>query len=371
MPDGDLTPAAPGSFPPPPPSPAPPQTGLNSNEIRLVRRTIGWLFAAAAFFFVVMFWVVFVGRSNHQAWNFLLLAPAGISLGAFCGFLYAAIKDELARLGAFINVVQALLGGIVAYDAAQGSNGNIAKLARSVHVACGEQFSTGMVLITFLAFVALGMMIMYFTRMTLLNPIIAKGKDLLGGIEGVQSFFQLGVGGKPPAAKETSGQIASEPGASAPTDAPRDSASSPPVGSASVRRPAPESPRAASPASAKRPVPDPDDPQKGNWGGQSNANGRVLSATVTPTGTKDLFRVGLRVSRAGASTPALRGDVRFHLHPSFNQQVVNVTANGDFADLVLIAWGAFTVGVEADNGMTKLELDLADLTDAPAVFRSR
>jgi hypothetical protein len=33
--------------------------------------------------------------------------------------------------------------------------------------------------------------------------------------------------------------------------------------------------------------------------------------------------------------------------------------------------GAFTVGVAADDGNTRLELDLAQLPDAPEMFRSR
>lgn len=36
-----------------------------------------------------------------------------------------------------------------------------------------------------------------------------------------------------------------------------------------------------------------------------------------------------------------------------------------------IAYGAFTVGAEADGGATRLELDLVDLPDAPELFRSR
>jgi hypothetical protein len=39
--------------------------------------------------------------------------------------------------------------------------------------------------------------------------------------------------------------------------------------------------------------------------------------------------------------------------------------------LKLTAWGAFTVGVLADEGRTKLELDLSELEDAPEDFRSR
>jgi hypothetical protein len=347
-----------------------PLAELNSREHKLVKRTIAGLFATAIFFFIVMIAVLIKSKDQDKAWNFLLIAPSGLALGAFCGFLYAAIKDELARLGAFINVVQALLGGIVAYDAAQGSNGNIAKLLRSVHAACGEQFSTGMVLITFLGFVALGMMIMYFMRTTLLNPIIAKFAAQLGGFDGVQALAEFGAGGKPRAAG------GKEPPKVPPADSAGkdgqagDGGASKPVTASNPAHPTSESAKDVKKETAA-PRTDPDDPQKGRWGGERSANGRVLSATVVATGNKDLYRVTLRVSRAGASTPALRGDVRFHLHPTFNQQVVNVPGNGETADLVLIAFGAFTVGVEADNGATRLELDLAELNEAPMEFRSR
>ncbi len=367
MADGD------GQVDPSAGAPALPLAELNSREHKLVKRTIAWLFATAIFFFIVMVAVVTMagmikGNHNEKAWNFLLIAPAGLALGGFCGFLYAAIKDELARLGGFIKIVQALLGGIVAYDAAQGSSGNIAKLLRSVHAACGEQFSTGMVLITFLGFVALGMMIMYITRTTLLNPIIAKFAAQLGGFEGVQAIAEFGVGGKPPAAGGNQ-----PPNVPAANGAGKDGQAGDGGASKPVTASNPAQPTSESAKNVKRESPqmDPDDPQKGRWGGERSANGRVLSATVVATGTKDLYRVTLRVSRAGASTPALRGDVRFHLHPTFNQQVVNVPGNGETADLVLIAFGAFTVGVEADNGATRLELDLAELNEAPMEFRSR
>ena len=41
------------------------------------------------------------------------------------------------------------------------------------------------------------------------------------------------------------------------------------------------------------------------------------------------------------------------------------------ATLQLIAYGAFTVGAECDGGTTKLELNLAELPDAPQLFKER
>ena len=40
------------------------------------------------------------------------------------------------------------------------------------------------------------------------------------------------------------------------------------------------------------------------------------------------------------------------------------------AELALDAWGAFTVGAIADSGLTRLELDLAEIDEAPSSFKS-
>ena len=124
-----------------------------------------------------------------------------------------------------------------------------------------------------------------------------------------------------------------------------------------------------------------DDPQKGQWGGKSERDGRRVSATVTEgtTNRKGLpstveifsgwFNVELLVeSTAGRS---LEGEVEFHLHPSFTPAVVRVPVIEGRAVFEHRAWGAYTVGVSADDGRTQLELDLATLRDAPKVFRER
>lgn len=114
-----------------------------------------------------------------------------------------------------------------------------------------------------------------------------------------------------------------------------------------------------------------DDPQKGKWGGKAEANGRKISAIVTPSPlSKELFDITLTVS-ASSTGKLLEGFVVFHLHPTFtNSRPVIYVING-VAELKLQAWGAFTVGVEADNGSTKLELDLATIPNAPDLFKSR
>ena len=113
------------------------------------------------------------------------------------------------------------------------------------------------------------------------------------------------------------------------------------------------------------------DPQKSKWGGKSENNNRKLFATVTPDPIyKEIFDIKLKVVSTDMSKP-LKGSVTFHLHDSFANTNPLIFVKDGQATLELKAWGAFTVGVEADNGATRLELDLAELSDAPEVFKSR
>ena len=112
---------------------------------------------------------------------------------------------------------------------------------------------------------------------------------------------------------------------------------------------------------------DPEDPQRGRWGGESRRDGREVSAKVRAQ-SADWFEVRLRVRSVDG--PSVEGKVEFHLHDSFDPDVEEVSAEGGEAKLTLHAAGAFTVGVLLEDGTT-LELDLASLTDAPRKFRER
>jgi len=119
------------------------------------------------------------------------------------------------------------------------------------------------------------------------------------------------------------------------------------------------------------PGPHPDDPWKGQFGGRAEDNGRRLRAEVSAIpGRADRFVVHLQVEATSPGRNPLAGSVQFFLHHSFSNStpVVPVGPNGK-AELHLAAWGAFTVGVLADDGATRLELDLASLEEAPAGFR--
>ena len=113
-----------------------------------------------------------------------------------------------------------------------------------------------------------------------------------------------------------------------------------------------------------------DDPQKGVWGEQPEANGRRLSAIVTSSPVPTLYRVRLKVESIDSNFP-LKGFVTFHLHPTFKNDNPTIAVRNGIAELKLNwVYGAFTVGAEADDGKTKLELDLSQLPGITDEFKN-
>lgn len=113
-----------------------------------------------------------------------------------------------------------------------------------------------------------------------------------------------------------------------------------------------------------------DDPQKDMWGKLPERNNRKLDAVVTRTSLPDIFDLVLTVSSTDDKKP-LKGFVTFHLHNTFSNPNPLMAVENGKAVLRLKAYGAFTVGAEADDGKTRLELDLATLPNAPAEFKAR
>lgn len=113
------------------------------------------------------------------------------------------------------------------------------------------------------------------------------------------------------------------------------------------------------------------DRQKGLWGGSPSNNSRLLSAFIEKIPGEDYFRrVVLQVESTNAAKP-LSGKVTFHLHQTFNTPDFDVPVVNGVAETSLVSYGVFTVGAEADNGATKLELDLASLNDGKDQFFNR
>lgn len=118
------------------------------------------------------------------------------------------------------------------------------------------------------------------------------------------------------------------------------------------------------------------DPNKNKFGGLSEANGRKVTADVSTTSfSGDLFNIVIRVVSTDSTRPLI-DSVKFYLHPTFDNPERIVKVENGIAELKLLCWGAFTVGIECDKGKdeeykTRLELDLAGLPNAPQKFKER
>jgi hypothetical protein len=122
------------------------------------------------------------------------------------------------------------------------------------------------------------------------------------------------------------------------------------------------------PPGAAKPKPPANDPQKGQWGGKSEANGRRLRVERHSSDGRWLD-FDLLVESIGE--PPLQGEVHFHLHDSFAKPHLRREVKNGQARLGLRSYGAFTVGAVADEGRTELELDLSLQPDLPLSWRQR
>ncbi|WP_133064281.1 pYEATS domain-containing protein [Sandarakinorhabdus cyanobacteriorum] len=133
-------------------------------------------------------------------------------------------------------------------------------------------------------------------------------------------------------------------------------------GSKGVRVEAPISPPAMS-----RPIQEPDDPQKGRFGGIAERHHFVLSAQFFATRNPGWTRIRLTI--AG---PARDGELaRFYVHDSFVPPELEGSFLKGRASVEVTAWGGFTVGGWIPSAKLELELDLAQMPDAPEPIRTR
>lgn len=105
---------------------------------------------------------------------------------------------------------------------------------------------------------------------------------------------------------------------------------------------------------------DPADPNKNQFGGKAQANGRELTALIRPIAGPKSSRCSVRI-RVASTDPAnpLMGKVMFYLHPTFGDwSSYEVDVENGVAEDEIVSYGAFTIGAVADEGQTRLELDL-------------
>ncbi len=114
-----------------------------------------------------------------------------------------------------------------------------------------------------------------------------------------------------------------------------------------------------------------DDPNKGSFGGVSKLDGyEILLSKYTKIDEIDgWIELTFKVVSNDNSKP-LGKKVKFFLHPTFKPDEVEVEVKNGMAVLTRIAWGAFTVGAEMEDG-TRLEYDLAEDLTLPEEFRKR
>lgn len=111
------------------------------------------------------------------------------------------------------------------------------------------------------------------------------------------------------------------------------------------------------------------DPNLGRFGGSPRANGRELSAVIEPAIDRRSAAcdVTLTVISTDPGRP-LTGKVAFYLHPTFGRSKRSAIAKDGKAAISFTSWGAFTVGVEADESATKLELNLMNVAGGTSAF---
>jgi hypothetical protein len=117
----------------------------------------------------------------------------------------------------------------------------------------------------------------------------------------------------------------------------------------------------------KRNITNTDDPCKGRFGGVASRGGYTLSAKFG-RGLKGWVQLTLRVKRRSTAAPA--SQVQFFLHDSFEPDRIVVPILENEAELPTLAYGGFTVGVWIAEAGIELELDLAEVKDAPEIIRT-
>lgn len=115
----------------------------------------------------------------------------------------------------------------------------------------------------------------------------------------------------------------------------------------------------------------PSDPQKSQWGEKSEVNQRKIEAEVKEI-VQGFYSIKIRVISTNPSIPLEDGEiVLLALHQTFGTPPFRyVKVVNGVAEVKLISYGSFTVGALVDKGKTELELDLAELPNVSAYFKT-
>jgi hypothetical protein len=109
------------------------------------------------------------------------------------------------------------------------------------------------------------------------------------------------------------------------------------------------------------------DPWKGRFGGKATSKGFKLSAEFKNDGQSSA-QVVLTVTAPADRRQDLEC-LDFYLHDSFDPDIVPAVFRNGKAELDLLTTGGFTVGAWIPCAEAELELDLAELPNAPRIIR--
>ncbi len=116
-----------------------------------------------------------------------------------------------------------------------------------------------------------------------------------------------------------------------------------------------------------------DDPNKHAFGGRSVREERRLTVKIG-TMWRGQWKLTLKVESTNDARP-LTGPVTFYTHPTFPPNLWRIRghrlARSGAITATILVWGAFTIGAVVEHDALTLEVDIAELPDAPAELRSR
>lgn len=114
------------------------------------------------------------------------------------------------------------------------------------------------------------------------------------------------------------------------------------------------------------------DPHKGRWGGSATRDGYLLSAEfVLNAANRSWVTVILTVEAdPELISSSYNEPVEFFLHPTFHPDRIRTIFRGYRARIELGCYGGFTVGAWIPGAGVELELDLAELDDAPHIIKN-
>jgi hypothetical protein len=113
------------------------------------------------------------------------------------------------------------------------------------------------------------------------------------------------------------------------------------------------------------------DPNEGRFGGKSKSGKFSLKAEFATLTDRAWVTITLVVEAREDQAVKLGDQARFHLHPTFSPDQIDVMFRGRRAVLTVNAWGGFVVGVTLSRQNVMLECNLALLPGAPRIIRER